>query len=138
MNEQQTQVATQQQVSGMPKLDYTKLNGLFGKAQGGRSVDMQQGAVGGQQETGAADLQQQADWEPDVVSAQEEFKDVQDGDTYTDPNGTEWVWNVMDYVVVPEEVKDEEVDALIVEGEGEDENASAEDAIDVVADAVGI
>lgn len=69
---------------------------------------------------------------PDVVTAQEEFKNIKAGDTYTDANGQQWEWAAFDFEVVPEDVKDERVDDLEgedVEGEVEEEGVDEDDAL---------
>ena len=84
--------------------------------------------------------QQQTNVNPDVVAAQEEFKNIKDGDTYTDENGQKWEWSVMEFNVVPEESKDEIVDDIFSEeegvegegeGEGDDEDANLEAGLDI-------
>ena len=65
----------------------------------------------------------------DVVAAQEEYKNIKDGDTYTDDRGQTWTWSVVDFNVVPEKVKDEMVDSLDPEdsvGEIEEEDETEE------------
>lgn len=78
---------------------------------------------------------------PDVVSAQEEFKDIKDGDTYVDDKGQKWEWVAVDFNVVPEEEKDDAVDTLSeedveieeggqAEGDEGEENAESEENLE--------
>lgn len=63
---------------------------------------------------------------PDVVSAQEEFKDIKDGDTYVDDKGQKWEWVAVDFNVVPEEEKDDAVDTLSEEDVEIEEGSKSE------------
>lgn len=56
---------------------------------------------------------------PDVVTAQEEFKDVKSGDVYTDSKGRSWEWTVIPFSVVSEKTKDTELDD-IADAEGDE------------------
>lgn len=68
---------------------------------------------------GAAPAPEQApaqeDKNPDVVEAQEVFKEIKSGDTFTDANGKKWTYVVSEFSVVPEDVKDEEIDYIAEE-----------------------
>ena len=66
---------------------------------------------------------------PDVVAAQEDFKGIKDGDSYTDKNGVKWVWSAFDFTVLPEKRKDEEVDEI----EGADVEVDSEESSDSAA-----
>ena len=128
MNENQTQNAAQntydeqnQKVKPqMPQMkNYVGLNNFLARLNGNG------GSQGAQQ-----DVQRQNG--PDVVAAQEEYKSISDGDAYTDENGNEWQWNVIEYQVVPEDVKDEMVDTLEENEEVEAEETVATDEADKI------
>lgn len=117
--------------SPMPQLDYGKL-AEYMKAhkaqQQGAAVPPATPQAPAQQPMHQLPPKDAAD-NPDVAQAQNEFKDVKEGDTYTDANGQQWQWSVVEYQVVPEDVKDEEVDALSSEEGGEEPQGEEEEAL---------
>lgn len=119
----------------MPKLNLSGLAQYF-KDEKTPDTPAQPNAVTsttGQQNENMQPTQQDEEVNPDVVSAQEEFKDIKNGDTYVDKNGQQWVWSAIDFKIVPEEAKDGIVDELevgeIEEEDGGDGQEESNDAI---------
>ena len=117
----------------MPKLDVAGLNEYYKQQKQVAAQQPQATTQAAQQEQTStqsqpAQVQQPTQNDnPDVVTAQEEFKDVKNGDAYTDANGKQWKYEVVDFKVVPEDVKDDIVDSMEEEEGGEsdyDENLS--------------
>lgn len=107
----------------MPEIDFAGLN-KFLQEQG------QNAGTQPQQPTQQAQQAQQPQTEnPDTVAEQDGFATIKDGDTFTDENGQQWQYTVMNFNVVPEDVKDEMVDDISateeeVQGEGESQSDS--------------
>lgn len=115
--------------------------GAMGNAQGQAQAPMPRLNIPGgkalldrirQQKAGVPEGQQMSstDENPDAATAQEVFKDIKDGDTYTDANGKKWVWAVYEYDVVPEDTKDEIVDSLEVTEAPDGAEGSTQESMD--------
>lgn len=113
----------------MPKIDFAKLDEFMK----GRGIDLKQK----QAEAQAQKAESMPKGNPDAVESQTAFREVKDGDSYTDENGQKWEYSVFEYDIVPEDTKDEEVDELEGElegddaGEGEGTGSGLEDALDI-------
>ena len=106
----------------MPEIDFAGLN-KFLKEQGQNA--------GTQSPQPAQQAQQPQTENPDTGAEQDGFANIKDGDTFTDENGQQWQYTVMNFNVVPEDTKDEMVDDLSGtddESEGEREPQDNEES----------
>lgn len=96
----------------MPELDFAGLN---------KFLQEQGQSAGAQPQQPAQQAQQPQAENPDTGAEQDGFANIKDGDTFTDENGQQWQYTVMNFNVVPEDTKDEMVDDLSATDEGEGE-----------------
>ena len=88
-------------------------------------------SAGAQPQQPAQQAQQPHAENPDTGAEQDGFANIKDGDTFTDENGQQWQYTVMNFNVVPEDTKDEMVDDLSGtddESEGEREPQDNEES----------
>lgn len=83
----------------MPEIDFAGLNKFL----------QEQGQNAGMQ---PQQTQQPQTENPDTGAEQDGYANIKDGDTFTDENGQQWQYTVMNFNVVPEDTKDEMVDDL--------------------------
>ena len=91
-------------------------------------VATHQAEMNGTAKMTAAEQTPQQEGETDVVAAQETMKDIKNGDTYTGSDGKKWKYTVVEFSVVPEDVKDEMADDIGEEDPNIDETSAAQDA----------
>lgn len=91
-------------------------------------VAAHQAEMNGTARMSAPEQTSQPEGEEDVVTAQETMKDIEDGDTYTAADGKKWKYTVVDFSIVPEDVKDDMADDIGAEEPNLDEPAAAQDA----------
>lgn len=119
---QATQTQTQQGAAPkMPEIDFAGLN---------KFLQEQGQSAGSQPQQTAQQAQQPQAENPDTGAEQDGYANIKDGDTFTDENGQQWQYTVMNFNVVPEDVKDEMVDDISATEEevrGEDESQSDSD-----------
>ena len=109
----------------VPELDFVGLNKFLqeqGQHTGTQPQQQAQQAQTGSSDTGAE---------------QDGYANIKDGDTFTDEDGQQWQYTVMNFNVVPEDTKDEMVDDLSgtddnPEGEREPQNNEESDEIESV------
>ena len=120
---QATQTQTQQRAAPkMPEIDFAGLN---------KFLQEQGQSAGAQPQQPAQQAQQPHAENPDTGAEQDGFANIKDGDTFTDENGQQWQYTVMNFNVVPEDTKDEMVDDLSGtddESEGEREPQDNEES----------
>ena len=102
----------------MPEIDFAGLN-KFLQEQGQNAW--------AQPQQPAQQAQQPQSKDPDTGAEQDGYANIKDGDTFTDENGQQWQYTVMNFNVVPEDTKDEIVDDLSGTGDEPEGGREAQD-----------
>ena len=138
MAQQQTEQG-QSQGTGlqMPKLDYASLNKFMQEQNKNAGTQSQKPAEQAQQSL--INSSEQTSQSPQEATPEEsaepqnKFANIKDGDTFTDENGQQWQYTVMNFSVVPEDVKDEMVDDITGTQEDDLVSDDAQDDSDIEA-----
>ena len=101
----------------MPELDVAGLNEYLRNQKKGSAQAMQTTMANAPQQQQVQQNTPAASQSPQQGEAPKKPSQAKQGEVFTDENGQKWEWTVMEFEVVPDAVKDEEVDSLSVENE---------------------